>query len=307
MKAQTKISIIGFGEVGTIVASSINTRFDSILLNILDSSTEISGRILDFSNACAVNQNEVFVNDELLLLESDYVIYCAGFANKKGHSRNEVAQNNYDLVKNIFEGKRFNANTVIIVVTNPVELVSRWIYETIGQSNLVIGTGTSLDTIRLNDLISDSEDRNVTEINTLLLGEHGDYLVPILSQSTILGKEINNELSSQKIDFYLEKVKSTATQIRETEKATKFGVAECVLKILKGFILGEKVNLPFSVLVNDFYQEKLKTKGLNFLSLPCEIIDFNLKIRNLDFSEKEDMALLQALKHLELINQGIKI
>lgn len=299
MNAKLIFTIIGFGEVGSTVASLINTRFESVFFNIVDPSLEISGRILDFSNACSVKRNEVFINDEHLTNLSDFVIYCAGFCNDIGASRNQVAQKNYLLVNEIFNHLKLKANTCVIVVTNPVELVSRWIYEALNKSNLVLGTGTSLDSYRMNDLIAENEDLSLLEIDSMLLGEHGEYLVPIFSISSIKNKFGFDEFTDEKKHSFLQEVKHTAKQIRQTEKATKYGVSECVIAILRAFIEKENLQISLSVMINDFYKNLLQIKDNIFISLPCRISNENITIVNLESLEKNEIdALIQASRHL---------
>jgi len=305
MTSKTRITVIGFGEVGSTVSALINTRFANIFFNIVDNSTEISGKILDFSNACSINENEVFENDTEMLLDSDYVIFCAGFSNKKGQSRNEVAYNNYQLIQEIFRPLRLKATAIVIVVTNPVELVSRWIYEALDKSNLVVGTGTSLDTFRFNDTIADQENAHISEIKTMLLGEHGEELVPIFSQSFTHKKPIRKELNNAKIDYYLRLVHNSANLIRQTENATKYGVAECVMLILKGFLEHKLIQAPFSVLLNGFFKEQLLDFDETYISLPCEIKNGDLSIQNIVFEPKEKEAMVKALTHLETLHHEV--
>jgi malate/lactate dehydrogenase len=302
MNTNLIITIIGFGEVGSTVASLINTHYEGLFFNVVDPSDEIAGRILDFSNVCAVKKNEAFINDDEMTNRSDFVIYCAGFCNEIGVSRNQVAHKNYLLVNDLFSKITLKPTASVLVVTNPVELVSRWIYEALNKSNLVLGTGTSLDSYRMNDYIADSEDLSLLEINALLLGEHGEFLVPIYSSSYI--KEINGfqEFSEDQKHHFLEEVKQTANQIRKTEKATKFGVSECVISILRAFIENKKLNIPLSVLINKHYKNLLGVEDDIFISLPCEFSSGKVCINNLkNLTELEIEALSQAAKHLALI------
>jgi malate/lactate dehydrogenase len=299
MNTKFIFTIIGFGEVGSTVASLINTRYESVFFNILDPSDEISGRILDFSNACAVKRNEVFVNDEKMTDLSDFVIYCAGFCNEVGVSRNQVAHKNYMLVNEIFENVNLKANACVIVVTNPVELVSRWVYEALNKSNLVLGTGTSLDSYRMNDFIAENDDISLLEINSILLGEHGEYLVPIYSISSIKDKLGFKEFSDEKKHHFLQEVKQTANQIRKTEKATKYGVSECVIAILRGFINKEDIQISLSVLINEYYKNLFQLEDNIFISLPCSFSNKDVKIINLEKLKNEEIeALKQAANHL---------
>jgi L-lactate dehydrogenase len=300
MKNEINIAIIGFGEVGTIVASSINTKYNNINFNIIDTDENISGRILDFSHACACKNNEVFINDFEDLQVADFVIYAAGHCNSPGESRNSVAKENKNLVESIFLNLKLKLTAVILVVTNPVELVSRWIYESLGKSNLVLGTGTSLDTFRLNYIISQEENCLLNEVNSLVVGEHGQHMLPLFSKS-YLGKQKLSSIYSEKKQFeLLDKLKMSATEIRKTEKATKYGVAECVLLIISSLISDKKVSLPLSVLVSENQKKQFGLEESIFMSLPCTIENDEVKVNELEnLSEFEFQAIKTVARHLE--------
>lgn len=300
MNYNLNIACIGFGEVGSTCANLLNVKFKGVLFNIIDANEKISGRILDFSHACAVQENEVLFNDFESLAYSDLIIYSAGINNLKGQSRYSVAAENKKIIEQIFKPLTLKPTTLIVVVTNPVELTTRWIYEALNYSNLVVGTGTSLDTYRLNYLLARNENIPISEVKSLVLGEHGQYMTPIEAHTFIRNKSV--------IDFYSEKekfklyseLKGVATKIRETEKATKYGVACCVEKIVSSFLGSTCVTLPLSVLINQNYKDLLGISSNIFLSLPCVLKNSEIQIENtLVVNEHELLALKQAALHLE--------
>ena len=286
-------SIIGFGEVGSLVAALINGRFNNSTINILDFPEEISGRILDFQHACACNNNNVIVNDKNQLISTDVVIYSAGFCNAPGESRYSVAQNNKALIEEIFKDLHFNRNTLVIAVTNPVEPVSMWINEALNRQCSVIGTGTSLDTFRLQFILSTYFKCSMDRIETLVIGEHGEKMIPVYSSTRINGQEITELVSREVLDQFTNELVHSAKMIRKTEKATKYGIAETCLKLILSYFgfensLRTAVSMPI---------EKEPFKGI-FVSQPVEIGFKNIKVVDLKLTHEEQLLFDEAVQFI---------
>ncbi len=291
-------TIIGFGEVGSLVGALINGRFNNSTINIFDFPEEINGRILDFQHACICHNNIVYLNDKQKLFEADFLIYTAGYCNQVGESRYSVAQGNKELVKKIFSSQEINAKTKIIVVTNPVEPVSLWIHNILNETNLVIGTGTSLDKARLVSLIAAHFKCQISDISTLVVGEHGDWMIPLFSQTTIKGKPIELLASEKELQHLKHELKNAARYIRKTEKATKYGVAEICLQLIMKLIGQDVQNDCVSYLL----PEKLKLEfGINkdlFVSCPVAISSKGVAVINFSMNEKEKNEFQAALQSI---------
>lgn len=293
-----KIAIVGFGEVGSTIAALLNTTLKNVTFYVLDPSISLKGRILDFAHACASKKNELLWNDDLALEQSDFIIYCAGHSNQKGESRETVAEINKAILHQIFDYHQLSSSTKVIVVTNPVEKITKWLQELL-PNNLVIGTGTSLDTYRLDYLVSQKLRAPVSSVKSLVIGEHGQHMVPIFSQSFVNRQAFTSIFSEEELEQLTSDLKNAATLIRETEKGTKYGVSECVCKILKAFVGMEDLALPLSIKINSFYKNLLKTNEDVVISLPVNIINKNLTISNMStFSEKEFLGLKLASNQL---------
>lgn len=154
---------------------------------------------------------------------------------------------------------------MIIVITNPVEPVSFWIKEAIGDRINFIGTGTALDTFRLKFLLQQRFNCHFSEIETAVIGEHGQHMIPLFTSTCINGKPIMKLTSGTELKMIETELKQSAFQIRETEKATKFGVAETTVFILKALFKEEGTRIPVSMPYVDSAGRKL------FLSLPVII------------------------------------
>jgi L-lactate dehydrogenase len=266
-------SVLGVGEVGSLISAKIISEFSGIQLNLVDPRKDISGKILDLSHAAAAQNNELRFNDLDLLRESDYIIFTAGFSNSRAVDRNSVLAQNKALVESIFKDLQLKASVKIIVVTNPVDLISQIIYEFLEHKYTVLGTGTSLDSYRLQYLLAKKFELSPALVSALVLGEHGSDMLPVYSKSYIKGKVASDLLSAQEQIEISTALKQSATEIRKTEDATKYGVSMAVLQILKA-LEGDTdpLRLPLSYPLIAEYAEKLELKEGLFVSYSLELM-----------------------------------
>ncbi|QSE98542.1 malate dehydrogenase [Fulvivirga lutea] len=290
------ISVIGIGEVGSTVVSLLLQKYQNTVLNLIDIA-QIDGRYLDLFHAGSFNNNTVIVNNEKALNNSDYIIYAAGYSNTIEQSRNSVAKENKKLIGEIFSQITPKAETVIIAVTNPVELVAQWISEHYDHKLMVLGSGTCLDTYRLNYLLSKHAKVPINEVESLVLGEHGDNMVPVYSVSSINGQPVSNYFSAKELEDISNELKLSARKIRETETATKYGIAQCVMHILE-WIDRKDFILPVSMPINREYKELLDLKEDIFFSQPCTWLGEELITQPLEFNEKEIGELKSAYRSI---------
>ena len=282
------ISIIGIGEVGSAVANLLLT-IPKVSLNLCDIH-DIQGRVLDLKHAAAFYDSKVSFNNKKDLSVADLIIYTAGYCNKQNESRNTVAGKNKTMIEEIFKTCSFQNHPLIISVTNPVELSSAWIQDVVKETATVIGTGTSLDTIRLNYLL-DRDKRKSSHEKIEVIGEHGSDMKPRWGQ--IDASKINK-------DEVLAELKQSAFEIRKTEAATKYGVAHVCLKMVQAIISGEEFDYPFSVKLNDSIKKDLGIESNIFLSLPSVINKTGLHIKPFnELSDEEKIELSQVAKKIE--------
>jgi malate/lactate dehydrogenase len=292
------IAIIGFGEVGSTLGAILNSNYQNITFNLFDFEEEISGRILDFNHACAVNNNRSIINDKKAIEEADFIIYTAGYSNKVGESRYSVAQKNKTLIAEIFDDLKVKKEAIVIVITNPVEPATLWVHESLKGSCTVVGTGTSLDTFRMKFILSRHFNCSVDEVETMVIGEHGEHMLPLFSLTKIKGVNISELLQEAELISITEELKLSASTIRKTEKATKFGVAETCSFIIKGFA-ENKLDLPLSVPIQHQNASFLPKKDKIVLSWPVKWEDNILIPQIIDLNEEE-------MKHLIASHQSIQ-
>jgi malate/lactate dehydrogenase len=152
-----------------------------------------------------------------------------------------MASVNQKLIVDVFNGIELRPDCRIIVISNPLDAMVTWISSYFEHRLCVIGTGTLLDSWRLKFIIAQHFRLDPERIEAVVLGEHGDSLVPIWSKTTVDGLPIQELFSQPQLDELKVKLLSVAKEIRETENATKYGVAAAALHLMAGLLSKEEV------------------------------------------------------------------
>ncbi len=257
----------------------------------MDPSIEKKGGILDLLHATPLHPfHKITFNNKRSFKNSDYIIHCAGGTGKIKKDRNEVAKQNIRITREIFEKVSFqNPGVRIIVVTNPVDIIS---YHTRRATRLssdqVIGTGTFLDSIRLSYYVSQQLKVTAAEVTALVLGEHGETMVPVYSQLRNSGKKV--PLKNLNINLLNKFTRNAAFEIKKTQGATYYGVSAVVLRLLNLFLIPQNsIVMPCSMQINKDYQKLLGIKKNIYLGLPVEFYDTGqrFQVKSLELTKKE--------------------
>ena len=289
------ITLFGFGEVGSLVAALVNSAFEGIHINVINTQTSENGRILDLRHAAACKGNTITHNKKELVAKSDIVVYAAGLSNVHGESRNTVAEKNKELVFQLFDAIDFVNHPTIIVITNPVEPISYWIQEITKGKCQVLGTGTALDTFRLKYILAKKFDCQTNEIETIVIGEHGQNMVPVFSHTKINGRNLNELCSDKELTAIKEELVQSAYQIRETEKATKYGIAETTLFFIRAILSDKTISIPASTGEIGEWATVFQFKSPLFISLPLSVNKNKSEPIFLDLNREEKDAFQNAI------------
>jgi malate/lactate dehydrogenase len=180
---------------------------------------------------------------------SDLIIIAAGTPRKPGMSRKDLVNVNAKVIKDL-AGKivKNNPEAFFVVVTNPVDALAM-LFKKLSGAELVIGTGTFLDSIRLKVILSEFTRVPVERISTLVIGEHGENMVPVLSSTMINGVKFSEYLINH-TELNLDRasikkaVSSMAGNIIAKLGGTSFGPAACFREISKAILLDEMRIFP---------------------------------------------------------------
>lgn len=286
------VTIIGFGNVGSALTSLMLNNKHAIRINILDPNDQCSGAFLDLQHGMSLfPTKELHVNDMELFTQSDFVFFTAGTPNVNGGSRLDMAQQNSELARKIFEPISFSKAPFVFIITNPVDVVAHTVQRFSGlPAEKVISTGTFLDSIRLEYYLSSITNTKREAYKALVVGEHGTSQVPIYSLTTFNDKPILNspEFTAELLELAHNSTINAAFEIRKTQAATKYAVSKCA-EMLFEYALGEETDLiPLSLLTNDYYRKLLNLDRNIYISLPVRIKNGSFEIRDdIEFSGLE--------------------
>src|SRR5699024_7328811 len=195
--------------------------------------------------------------------DADVVVITAGVPRKPGETRLDLVSRNTKILSTIVNPiVESGFNGIFVVSSNPVDILTTVTQQLSGfPKHRVIGTGTSLDTARLNVLLSEKLNVPVNEIDALVLGEHGDTSFGAFDEAAINGKPIKEvtDLTAQDYSELEKAVKERGSKIIEGKGATFYGVAKYLAYIVKAIIEKRNIMLPISAPlmgqygINDLY------------------------------------------------------
>ena len=270
-----KIVVIGAGNVGQAIAYTLMIRHQVSDIVIIDRSIEKSkSSAKDIAHATGFfTQIPVRAGGYDECMDADLIILTAGIGRKPGQSRLDLARTNVDIVTGISESiMKYNDDPLILVVTNPVDLVTASVLKVTGaDSNRIFGSGTILDTARFRFIVSKILKLGVTDVSGFVIGEHGDSHVPLWSNVHIGGlplheyeKQFAIPIDKGEIESY---IKKSGADIIAGKGATFYGIAMAVARIVENFINDKHGIMPLSHRLGDGFGDWAGA----VISMPCVI------------------------------------
>ncbi len=214
-----KITVVGAGNVGASAAMHLAEKQlaeEIVLLDVVEGLPQ--GKALDIRQSSSIEGFDTEVtgtNDYKATASSGIVILTAGLARKPGMSRDDLLKANADIVKQT-TGKiiEYSPQCIIIVVSNPLDAMCYTAFKISGfESNRIIGMAGILDTARFTLFLSQALKVSVKDISTMVLGGHGDSMVPLISHTSVSGIPVSELLSAQKIAALVERTRSGGIEI----------------------------------------------------------------------------------------------
>ena len=258
-----KVTVVGAGNVGASCAARIAQLelADVVVVDILEGIP--TGKALDMLQSTPVLGVDVTlsgVNDYAATAGSDIVIFTAGFPRKPGMSRDDLLWANYDIVKpTVEQAVKYSPNSILIVVTNPLDAMCHVALEVSGfPKNRVIGMAGILDTARFRAFLSQALKVSVEDITAVVLGGHGDTMVPLVRYTSVGGIPVADLLDAETIAAI---VKRTAGGGGEIVKYLKTGSAYYApaagaVQMAEAILKDKKRVLPCSALLDGQYGVK---------------------------------------------------
>jgi len=213
-----KISFIGAGNVGSTAAMIVAQKGlgDIVLVDIAEGVPQ--GKALDIQHSMPINGNGMKVtgsNDYAEIRDSDVIVVTAGIPRKPGMSRDDLIKTNEAIVRSVSRQIKEHApDSVVIVVTNPLDaMVHAVMKETGFPPKRVMGMAGVLDSTRFRSLISEASGMNPENIEAMVIGGHGDSMVPLINYTKVDGKPITDVLDSKKIEELVERTRNAGAEV----------------------------------------------------------------------------------------------
>ncbi len=256
MKRTNKISIIGAGFVGSATTLAITEAGLASHIVLVDINKEkAQGEALDIAHGAAfLKSTEITAGDYKDTADSDIVIITAGVGPKKGETRLDIINKNLSIFKQMIpQIVRYSPNAILLVVSNPVDILTYITYKLSGfPANRVIGSGTVLDTSRLQYNLAKIFDVDPRNIHGYIIGEHGDSEFPVWSSLSIgpLSIEEYCKIENLELDNLKETVtslvKNSAYEIIKKKGYTNYAIGIAVCRIVEAILRDEKTILTIS-------------------------------------------------------------
>jgi L-lactate dehydrogenase len=254
-----KVAIVGAGHIGTTLAYTLFIKGLVAEIAIVNRSREKAfGEALDMTHALAAASHSVkiYSGDYRACAGAKVIVVTAGAATVKGQSRLEIVARNAEIFREMIpEIVRYNRDGIILLVTNPVD-VTTWL--TMRYSGWpperVIGSGTVLDCQRFQSFLSRYFDVHPGNVNALIIGEHGDSMIPVWSRASIAGIPLKEfpEYDEQEMADIFDMTRRGAAMVRVTKDSTQYATAMSVCRTVEAVLLDKKEVLTVSTLIEDY-------------------------------------------------------
>jgi malate dehydrogenase len=255
-----KVSIIGAGFVGSTCAHWIASKelADVVLIDIFGGVAK--GKALDLLQAGPVEGYDLDITggDDFAAMEgSDIVILTSGAPRKPGMTREDLVAVNADITaSNVEKIKQYAPNSIVLIVNNPMDTMATLAWKVSGfPKNRVIGQGGVLDTARYRTFLAKEIGCSVEDIQAMLLGGHGDEMVPLPSYTTVAGIPVTHFIPEDRLSAIVERAKKGGAEIVALlEKGSAYyAPAAATVEMVEAILKDKKRILPCSCLLEGEY------------------------------------------------------
>ncbi|MCX7691672.1 malate dehydrogenase [Thermoflexus sp.] len=257
-----KITIVGAGNVGSTTAHWLAERElgDIVLVDIPQTEGMPKGKALDLMQAGPVvgyNTRLIGTTDYEPTANSDIVVITAGVPRKPGMSREDLVNVNANIIRDVIsKALPLSPNAIYIVVTNPLDTMTYLAYKLSGlPRERVIGQAGILDSARMRTFIAMELDVAVENIQAMVLGGHGDEMVPMVRFTTVAGIPISMLLPKEKIDAIVDRTRKGGGEIVSLLKtgSAYYAPGAAVAQMVEAILKDQKLIVPCSVYLQGEY------------------------------------------------------
>lgn len=306
-----KITVVGAGHVGATTAQRLAEKAlarEIVLVDILEGIPQ--GKALDQWQAGPIEGFDtrlVGANDYAPAAGSDIVVVTAGIARKPGMSRDDLVNTNAAIVRSVSqEIKRVAPTAIVIMVSNPLDVMA-WVAKEITgfPRERVIGMAGVLDTARYRTFLAEALDVSVEDIQAMVLGGHGDTMVPLISYTTVSGIPVTQLLDRTRLHAIVERTRNGGAEIVGYLKTGSafYAPSAAVAQMVEAIVLDKRRILPCAAWLEGEYG----LAGL-YLGVPCKLGKGGLRqILEVELSEEERAALERSARAVRETMAAVKL
>jgi len=305
-----KVTVVGAGNVGATTAMRIAEKelADVVLIDVLDGVP--AGKALDLMEAAPVEKHDSKItgltNDYSGAKDSDIVIITAGIPRKPGMSRDDLLSTNMGIMKSVVKEITVVAtDSILIIVSNPLDAMCHVAFEASGfPKEKVMGMAGILDSARFRAFIAMELDVSVENTHALVLGGHGDTMVPLQRYSTVAGIPITELMSKETIDSLVKRTRNGGAEIVALLKtgSAYYAPASAAVEMAEAIIKDKKKILPCTVYLEGEY-------GINdlFIGVPVKLGEKGVEeIIQIKLTDEEKKALHASAAAVQVLVDDIK-
>jgi len=302
--SRKKIALIGAGQIGGTMALLCGQRNlgDVVLVDIMEGVAK--GKALDLQQNRGVLKFDVNftgggTTDYSIIKDSDVCIVTAGVPRKPGMSRDDLLKVNLEAITKVAQGiKQYAANAFVVVVTNPLDSMVYAMYRVTGfPKNRVIGMAGVLDTARFQYFVGDAAGVAPQDVCAMVLGGHGDDMVPLLRYSSINGIPLTKFMDQAKLDAIVERTRKGGGEIVALlgTGSAFYAPAASAVTMAESYLRDQKRVLACSALLEGQYG----VKGL-FLGVPVVIGAGGVeRVVEMDLNDAEKAMLAKSVESVK--------
>jgi len=303
MPKRAKIAIIGGGNVGASCAMWVASKElgDIVVVDIPQAENLVKGKMLDLAECSPIERFDANITgtaDYADIAGSDVVVVTAGLPRKPGMSRDDLIESNVKIVKSVSENiKQHAPGAIVIVVSNPLDAMVYTAWKTTGfATNKIVGQAGCLDVARYRTFIAMELGVSVEDIQALLLGGHGDDMVPLPRYTSVHGIPVSQLISEDKLTACVERAKMGGGEIvKLMGTSAYYAPASGVIQMVEAIIKDKKRILPCAGYCDAEYGV-----GGYFIGVPCVLGKEGVeKVIEIDLDRDEKTLMNTSISHVK--------
>lgn len=306
-----KITVVGAGNVGATAAQRIAEKELARQVVLVDIVAGIpQGKALDQWQSAPIegfDSRVIGANDYGPSEGSELFVVTAGIARKPGMSRDDLIKTNAKIVKSVSqEIKKCAPQTIVIVVSNPLDVMCWVAKEVTGfPRERVIGMAGILDAARYRSFLAEAIDVSVEDIQAMVLGGHGDTMVPLISYTTVSGIPITQLIDRKQLDQIVERTRKGGAEIVSYLKtgSAYYAPSAAATQMVEAIVRDKKRVLPCAAWLEGEYG----MEGM-YLGVPCKLGATGLeRIIEVELSNDEQAALRQSADAVKQAMEAVRL